>query len=188
MTQTKEIQTKIKILLNSKFRGEGVFVKEEWNVAKDSHDDLDYNVHYSPRVDIAMGPFMVNIRTDSEIIKLTRAFTKNKVLMEKIKENGKCFDNFDYGNNPRCLIAIEIESSGSTKHLIGDIINASIIGKLGLIVPTNDKNFERFDRIMKYLKFAQNVGKMNNLEFRNIVLIKSEQLISILENFNSNNP
>ena len=201
MTRTKEIQREIKNLLNSKLTGENVSAIEEWNIAKNSNDDLNFKTHYSPRVDVAAGPFMINRGTPVELEKLNNAFNDNKILIEEIKSNGETFNdlnqsnnptistrsnNFSYNENPRCLIAIEIEHSGQGKHLIGDITNASILGKIGLIVPTTEAKYRSFQRIMKYLEFAQTNEKMRNNVFNNIILIKSEKLIETLERFQNN--
>ena len=101
--------------------------------------------------------------------------------------NSKNFQDFTYNKNPRCMIAIEIETSGSRKHMIGDLVNASILGKIGLIVPTNDEKYKAFVKIMKYLEFAQENDKMSNNVFKNIVLIKSDDLINLLESHNEMN-
>ena len=124
---------------------------------------------------------MINYATDEEKQKLTVAFNKNEILIKKIIEKGETFNNFSYNKNPRCLIAIEIETSGTRKHMIGDITNASILGKIGLIVPTTFDKYKAFNKIMKYLEFAQTNGKIKNNVFKNIILIKHEDLISLLE-------
>ena len=181
MTNTSEIQTKIKDLLNEKLIGEEVSAEKEWDVAHNSQDDYNRQIHYAPRVDIAVRPFMINYLTNPEFARLRSAFIANKELIEKIIETGESFTNFEYNRNPRCLIAIEIETSGTRKHLIGDITNASILGRVGIIVPTNEKNYDAFKRIMNYLEFAQVNGKMSGNVFRNIVLIKADDLINLLE-------
>lgn len=181
MTATIEIQNKIQELFNTNLIGEESSAVKEWDVAKDSNDDYNRQMHYAPRVDVAISPFMINYVTDEEKRKLTIAFNSNHILIERIKEKGETFNNFEYNNNPRCLIAVEIETSGTRKHLVGDITNASILGTVGLIVPTNEKNYRAFKRIMNYLEFAQTNGKMSNNVFKNIILIKSEDLISLLE-------
>jgi len=181
MTNTKQIQRRIVNLLSQKLRGEEIEIQEEWNVAKNRTDDFDRNSLYAPRVDIAISPFMINYITDEEKRKLDTAFESNKVLIKKIIENGEKFEQFRYNKNPRCLIAVEVETSGSKKHHVGDITNSSILGKIGLIVPTNVKSYTTFKRIMAYLDFAQRNNKINNNVFKNIILIKSEELIKLLK-------
>lgn len=181
MTETKRIQEEIKNLLNQKLKGEGVSAEKEWSISKESSDDFDRRKDYTPIVDIAVKPFMVNYITPAEKEKIDNAFNLNQELIEKIKAGGKTFENFRYNQNPRCLIAIEIEDSGSRKHLMGDIINASILGKMGIVVPTNNKKYIAFQRIMAYLDFAQKNEKMNGNVFKNIVLIKPEEFMEILK-------
>ena len=180
MTNTKTIQKRIMELFSQRLTREAE-VKEEWNVAKGRTDDFDRNILYAPRVDVAVGPFMINYATYEEKRRLNTTFESNEQLINKIKERGETFENFEFNKNPRCLIAIEIETSGSKKHHIGDITNASILGKIGLIVPTSEKSYKTFKRIMAYLDFAQRNEKISNNVFKNIILIKSDDLISLLE-------
>ena len=181
MTETKAIQEEIERLLNQKLIGEDVLAKKEWKVTKERTDDYDSKINYAPLIDVGVGPFLINYLTYQEKEKLEKAFMENKGLIEKLKQQGEIFENFSYNKNPRCLIAIEVETSGSRKHLIGDITNASIFGKIGLIVPTNDKNYKAFKRIMSYLEFAQKNEKISQNIFKNIVLIKSKDLIELLK-------
>lgn len=184
MTETKAIQQEIKDLLNSRLLGNNVVVKKEWNPAKDATDNYNRQIQYTPLVDVAVGPFMINYVTPEEKEKFEEVNEANRALLELIIREGETFDNFRFNENPRCLIAIEIETSGSKKHLVGDITNASILGKIGLIVPTNDKNYKSFKRIMEYLDFAQRNDKVSKNLFKNIVLIKSKNLIELLKSRN----
>lgn len=185
MTETKQIQKEITGLLNKKLYGNNVSAKEEWDVSKNSGDEYSSREIYAPRVDIAVSPYITGILTSEEINKLENAYIQNKNLIEEIKKKGETFSDFRYNKNPRCLITIEIETSGSRKHLLGDIANASILGKVGLIVPTNDKNYNSFRRIMNYLEFAQTKEKISENIFKNIILIRHSDLIDILKEFNS---
>lgn len=178
MTDTKTIQKEIVSLFSKRLNG--VSVIEEWNVAKNRSDDFDRTVLYAPRVDVAIGPFMINAVTKEEKERFDNASESNKQLIDELIEIGEEFKPFEYNKNPRCLIAVEIENSGSIKHHIGDITNASILGKIGLIVPTSEKSYKTFKRIMAYLEFAQKNNKINNNVFKNIVLIKSDTLINHL--------
>ena len=181
MTETKQIQGEITNLFNEKLKG-GISAKKEWRVTKERTDGYDGKLLYAPIIDIGIEPFLIHYVTPLEKSKLEKAFSENKILIEKIKRRGKIFDEFEPNMNPRCLIAIEIETSGSRKHLLGDIINASIFGKIGLIVPTNEKNFKSFERIMEYLQFAQKNKKIKNKVLNNVILIKSDELIEVLKN------
>lgn len=181
MTDTKKIQQEIETLLNQKLRGENILAKKEWKVTKEHTDGYDSKLLYAPVIDIGVGPFLVNRVSYSENEKMERAFSDNKRLIEQIKSEGETLGDFEYNQNPRCLIAIEVETSGSRKHLIGDIANASIFGKIGLIVPTNDANYKAFKKIIEFLKFAQENKKMHERVFNNIILIKSKKLIELLK-------
>jgi len=180
MTNTRIIQDKIAKLFSQKLRGEAK-VEKEWNVARNRADNYNPQILYAPRLDVAISPFMINYVNDEEIRRLENAFEANKQLIEKIKEERVTFEKFEYNRNPRCLIAVEIEATGSRKHHLGDIANASILGKIGLIVPMNEKSYRIFHRIMKYLEFAQKNNKTSNNIFKNIVLITSDELVRLLE-------
>ena len=174
---TIEIQNKIKELFESK----SFVAINEWDVAKNATDEYTRSL-YSPRVDLAIGPFNINGDIENNNSSINRFILDNSILITKIKEKGYYFENFDENKNPRCTIAIEIESSGSRKHMLGDIANASILGKIGLVVPTSIKKYQQFVKIMEFLKFAQSNKKINEVIFNNVIIIKSDDLIEILEN------
>lgn len=62
--------------------------------------------------------------------------------------------NSSLNDNPRCLIAIEIENSNKGKHMLGNIINASLLGKVGLIVTLREEFFDAAKNICNYLNGA----------------------------------
>lgn len=166
----KEIQNELTQFLEKK----GFNVIKEWDVGKNSRDALNRNI-YCPRVDIALGPFntsreqnelMGNENIANQFITLLRR--KNMVPV-----------NFEYNYNPRCSIAIEIEASGSRKHMLGDIANASILGKLGIIIPTSNEKKYQFDRIKGFIDFATSVGKLE-YTFRNYIIISVEEFKEII--------
>jgi hypothetical protein len=85
--------------------GDGMVLKE-WSVARGATDSFCRRVAYTPQLDIAVGPF--NTTPD---VKRNVAAIRSKLdhpLIAKLVQKVEC-QNY----NPRCLLAIEIEFSGS---------------------------------------------------------------------------
>ena len=106
----------------------GVRVQCEWAAMSD-----EANL-YSPRLDIAVGPFATHARYAREYDEL---MDHNLRLIERMMichceniasynggEIDVSFDRLKYKNqNARCFLAIEIENKVSRKHLMGGAIN-----------------------------------------------------------------
>jgi len=71
--------------------------------------------------------------------------------------------------------------------MLGDIINASSIGKIGIIIPWDDKAFNAFERIKNYLDFIKTVKK-TSYGPKNLLMIPKTRLKKFLENFITENP
>src|SRR3990167_8057824 len=108
----------------------------EWDVAKDSMDDYN-RLLYCPRLDLAVGPFNITRNSNQgrdgifNLISDKRDYFKH--LFEQSVNHKLVLQTFDqfWNNlnlNPRCSIAIEVEKSGTRKHMLGDLINASLLG------------------------------------------------------------
>ena len=147
-------------------------VKNEWSVTKGATDGWQYgNGCYAPRVDVGVGPFNVN---SGKLIGQIGEETHPLIIKIKEKVRGGFVEN----HNPRCLLAIEVEFSGSSKHVIGDFANASLLGHVGVVVSSN-KNFPKIERVLNYIHYVTNVGKADGL-FANVALYSEgefEQLI-----------
>jgi len=171
----KEVQEKITELLKNIFNE----VNKEWNAAKNSQDDYNRKI-YCPRLDIAIGPFNIN-RNFQDREKILQSIKSKKKIIDKICKEGHLLEfPLKNNNNPRCAIAIEIEYSGSRKHMLGDITNASILGGIGIIVAVGNKKLKQFVKMKGYIDFAVKNEKIKPI-FNNIVIIGSEDLIKILE-------
>lgn len=160
-------------------------VIKEWNVAKDSRDLFTREL-YSPRLDIAVGPFNIykNIEKSKTEIKRVASSKRNFIkTIFKYSElrTGTSNQLLDSRNkNPRCFLAIEIENSGSSKHMLGNIANVSILGFIGIVIPFNDKKLSLCKRIRKYVNFATSVKKLEDV-FKNVLIISKENFFTILE-------
>ncbi len=136
---------------------------------------------YSPRIDVAIPPFAFEERY---IEKYRAILSENESFFNGLKEkalNGARLD-FTKNLNPRCFLAVEIENStgNDAKHILGSITNASILGKIGILVTMNSKNCLK--RISKYLKFAKDVEKIDQ-EFANVILIQKKDFDEVLDEF-----
>ena len=79
-----------------------------------------------------------------------------------------------FNENARCLLCIEIEGTGSRKHCLGDLINASALGRVGILVARSEKMLKAFLRQREYLRFLGSVGK-NTLKTDNTLILSTEQ-------------
>ena len=76
--------------------------------------------------------------------------------------------------NARCFLAIEIENSSSKKHIMGSMINAASLGRLGIGIAYNDSVKKTFLRILNYLAFLKRVEK-NTYDTTNFLILTKEQ-------------
>lgn len=137
---------------------------------------------YAPIVDIAVGPFAIEGRYGpryTELLEQTRDFIEK--LIEKHNENVEdaeertSFERIMYFNeNARCLLCIEVEDTGSRKHLLGDLVNASALGRIGLLVARSERAFKSFLRQRVYLRYLASVGK-NTFRTDNALVLTAEQ-------------
>lgn len=127
--------------------------------------------HYSPRLDIAIGPFAVDPGgRDDEYHDLLRERASLLHAMWTCHTENVCNSNHPselreletlrHANpNPRCLIAIEIETHVTRKHLMGGAINAAALGKLGIVIGGSDKALKALVRTRDYLLFLAGADK-----------------------------
>jgi hypothetical protein len=153
-------------------------VEKEWDAAKNSQDDFSRKI-YCPKTDIAIGPFNIDRQVEINRRRIEATLGRHETLIHRLIEASQSStgskEEFltNRNKNPRCLIAIEIEGSGSRKHMLGDIANASILGLIGIIIPLTSEKLEAFKRILDYIRFATAAGKLNP-SFNNILLINKE--------------
>jgi hypothetical protein len=169
-------------------------VRNQWIPFKDEDQEVHQEVRkYSPRIDIAVGPFAYGeVRCIEEYNKLSESSNQFiDSLLSQFKENSKRFPFSKYipndykelngiNKNPRCFLAIEIERTGSRKHRLGDIVNARSLGRIGLIIAWNDRVLKSFLAITEYLQFLKEKGKPA-YETRNLIIVTKEQFSSILK-------
>jgi hypothetical protein len=141
---------------------------------------------YAPIVDIAVGPFAITRRyidEYGELLDQTRAFIerligKHSENCEGREENARFEDIRNFNENARCLLCSEIEESGTRKHCLGNLVNASALGRIGILVRVRHRYSERsYDSA--YLHFLAEVQK-NNFKTRNALVLTAEQLTESL--------
>ena len=148
---------------------------------------------YSPRIDVAIGPFATETKLIDRYDQLSR--TAKPFLdhcFDIFKENMRAFNPgiflenhngyTNFNQNARCFIAIEIEKSGSRKHRLGDIVNASALGRIGLIIAWDAAALRSFLRIITYFDFLREVKK-NTFQTANVAILEKEQFLYILDQF-----
>jgi hypothetical protein len=130
----KNIQSSIHQALIELFSPD--LVRSEWSVRQGAADTFGDMASYAPRLDIAIGPFNTTReyrRRDADAIRNFRHPLIGRLKSKIQSQNhGGTYDN----RNPRCVVAIEIEHSTSSKHVLGAIRNASMLGLLGVAVGT----------------------------------------------------
>jgi hypothetical protein len=183
--------------ISSKIETKGqckIEVRNQWSPFKDEDQEVRQEVRkYSPRIDIAVGPFAYGkVRCIEEYNKLSEASSQFiDSLLSQFKENSKRYPFSEYipnnhkelngiNENARCFLAIEIERTGTRKHRLGDIVNACAFGRIGIIIAWNDRVLKSFLAITEYLQFLKEKGKPT-YETRNLIIVTKEQFSSILK-------
>jgi hypothetical protein len=178
VNETARYQEIVTDLLKAIF-GEPNVIKE-WNVAKNSQDNFTRNL-YCPRVDIGVGPFNITTDTGNNMAQITNTFTRFHPFVEGLQRLSAT-DIEEYNPNPRCFLAIEIEKRGTRKHMLGDVINATSLGKIGLIIPWDEEAMKAFRRIKAYLDFIKTVKKASYGP-KNLLIVPKGDFKNFLENF-----
>lgn len=153
------------------------------------------NYQYSPRVDIAIGPFSVAPRRN-QTAEYNRILRRENidVFLKRIYDyhvqnigheimNEINIPEFDIvtrkNQNARCFIAIEIENTSSKKHIMGSMINAASLGRMGIGIAYTDSVLRTFIRILNYLAFLKRVEK-NTYDTTNFLILTKDQFINLL--------
>ena len=177
---SREYQSKVAIMLRGIFGKE--LVETEWDsVQYDGHAGNHSQV-YAPRLDIAVGPFNsytnLDIGDDQTKVMRSHPFTKKliKTILSQRETIGKVWNSFS-----RCFLAIEIDFSGSEKHILGSIINATVSGSIGIVI-TNHENFKRANRLVSYIMRLEGLDRIDLNVLRNLIIFEQEDFISFLKN------
>ncbi len=161
-----------------------VQVEKEWDAAKNSADSYGRTL-YCPRLDIAVGPFNIDGNIEKNNLNINRSLAANGNFVQALLNASEIpVSKNEYlqslNENPRCFLAIEIEKSGSRKHMLGDVVNASILGKIGLVIPMTESKRRGFLGIKKFIEFAMAVKKLKANLGQNVLIIRSERFLDVL--------
>lgn len=144
-------------------------------------------IMYAPEPDIAVGPFAIEGRYGerySRLLEESRAFIECLIAAHNINfddelEKTSFRDIFFSNENARCLLCIEIENTGSKKHCLGDLVNASALGRIGLLIAWTPNVLSTFVRQRKYLAYLASVEK-NSFKTDNVLVLTREQFDTCL--------
>ncbi|OJW31544.1 MAG: hypothetical protein BGO54_13865 [Sphingobacteriales bacterium 46-32] len=189
----KEYQQELKELLKNHFSNEDV--KTEWRTKMKKG-------LYSPRVDVAIGPFAVDegVRYTLEhsdmfnrhLSLFHRLVEQHLINLNIITEDTsneqkqflmeKKMQEIQWTNlNGRCFLAIEVENKISRKHLMGGAVNAAVLGKIGIAVGFTKDKHKAFLNLYRYFQFLKDVEKPT-FKTDNLLIISASQLVDILDN------
>ncbi|MDO6803937.1 hypothetical protein Q4595_15915 [Wenyingzhuangia sp. 1_MG-2023] len=168
---------------------------EDLEVASEWRSFTGINHQYCPRVDIAVGPFSIapgpnRTAEYNQIIQrpIVNDFLRNiyNAHIENIGEewlNDINIPDFNIlirkNQNARCLMSIEIENSSTRKHIMGSMINAASLGRIGIGIAYNDSVLKTFIRMLNYMGFLKRVEK-NAYDTTNFLIVTKEQFRDIV--------
>ncbi len=170
---------------------------DDYTVVKEWRAFQNSNVYrYSPEVDIAIGPF----NDDNAFYNLTsvyneivqddfnlKSFLEDAYHIHKVNMDAELYTDYtefsflealDQNKNARCLIAIEIENTSTKKHIMGSIVNAASLGRIGIGIGYSNEAFRAFLRIVNYLSFLKKVEK-NTYSTANFFVLSKAQFTTL---------
>ena len=161
-----DYQKKVKPLLERHYSQ----VILEWSIDKDASDSMRHvDEQYYPRTDIAVGNFNTFPGRSDQITSDSINPRLRQELLGLHQNNA----------NPRCLLAIEVVFSGSSKHILGDILNASAVGLYGIVVGSPEM-MPKILRNIEYLKKLAELGKLAPMPFQNVLVIDTNSFIGLI--------
>jgi hypothetical protein len=149
---------------------------------------------YSPEVDLAVGPFAVLQRYVDEYDRLAdlhadlleamrRAFQMNLRNFGSSFKTPRLDSLCSFNLNARCFMALEVERGNTdVKYLMGSMINAASLGRLGVMVAWEWSRLSDLLRARESMAFWGEAGK-NTLNTGNLLFLTRGQVIRILTRF-----
>ncbi len=178
----RDYQNKIRTGLQHIFPNESV--EREWDSVKFDFHTGNHRDVYAPRHDLAVSPFNtypdLDISVDRTKVMQTHPFTK-RLIKDKL-EAGLSLKKL-WNSSSRCYLAIEIEFSGSSKHILGSILNASVSGSLGIVV-ADSHNRSKIDNLVHYFLRLESLEllKLNKI-IANLFVFEDDEFLDLLSEF-----
>jgi hypothetical protein len=140
---------------------------------------------YSPRLDIAVGPFAVGElqlgHRYNELARQHRAYlaklwqAHRDTLVRHDEDEPADLDAVLAVNmNARCFLAIEIENRVSRKHLLGGALNAIALGRIGILIGWTSDKVRALVKARTYLRYLAGVNKPT-IAVNNLFILDREQ-------------
>jgi len=178
----REYQNKVAAIFRNIF--DDNLVKTEWDSVKFDGHFSNHKSIYAPRHDIAVGPFNrwlpdLDIGDDQTESMKSHPFTK-KLIEDELGRRGDLKNVWN--SFSRCYLAIEIEFSGTSKHILGSIVNASVSGSIGIVIANHD-NIEKAVRTSNYIRRLEGMELLRSNDLQNLIIFEDEQFLKFLSNF-----
>jgi hypothetical protein len=151
-------------------------VHSEFSIGTNATDVFAGTKRYLPRLDIAVGPFNVSTKR-AENTRMIESAANHELIHKIIKlAASQNRGRFAANQNPRCLLAIEIEFSGSSKLIVGDFTNASMMGLVGLVVgPARQNYMRKILQVSEYVRTLRDLGKAPPNLFTNLAFMDENE-------------
>jgi len=157
-------------------------VSSEFSIGTGATDVFAGAKRYLPRLDLAVGPFNISTERDvnSRLIRAKRDHPLiQKVIIHAREQNAR---EFHENANPRCLLAIEIEFSGSPKLILGDFTNASMMGLVGLVIgPSSGHYMRQIRRVAEYVRTLRKLEKAPEHLFTNVACMDENEFKALFD-------
>jgi hypothetical protein len=165
-------------------------VRPEWDVSHQTQDSLGRDF-YRPRIDVAVGPFNTDTQRDRNVEIIGTAYSAHSRFFTNLKREALNYPpylsvNEDWtpkvacNENPRCLMAIEVENSPpSEKHKMGSILNAAAIGFVGVVVGWSTDEADSLASVQCYLDFLVMHNKTGRMQ--DAIVIDRSRFTEVLQ-------
>ncbi len=151
----------------------------------------DKNIVYDPKPDLAIGPFHIKddhkyqkmINDSYQIIERFIKYHNQNILKKYPTIKPVDIDTLcEVNNASNCLFWVEFDNTGSRKHILGSMINASMFGKIGIVVGFNNEEDNFHELHLKFYQYIEQKVKTRSISrfHHNIIILKPVQIITSL--------